>query len=280
MTAFTDFAESSTELANWLGIDGSLTVDIGDDSHLWNSDNTLTPPDEGTLAVVNTDLTQNNGGVHGTDSEFAFGQRNLIQYDFPDDRHLSMGGFAIPNPGDGTRSAIIGIIGQVDAVPADPDGLRSILADGGPDPGWFLFAFDAMDRLRFTLNWAPGAEQTSAVGSANSYQVGDPFLAIANIEFQGAELKLATWTPNLGFDFVTTALTDFGSFASTSNIVVGSLNPHIANWAGLDMQWAQIFSFQYLGTLDAEFGLPNVQRFMGFAGAPAPPVRAIRRNLA
>ena len=132
MTVFNKFAADTTELRKWLGIDGSLSEDVGDLSHLWNG-TVLTPPDEGTLAVVNSDMVDGGGGATLTkDPNIGSGARDILTYTDKDTFQTStLSVIDIPDPRDGTRSFILGMIYKVATITADTT-IR--IADGCPMP--------------------------------------------------------------------------------------------------------------------------------------------------
>lgn len=263
----------------WLGIDGSgAGPDIGDNSHNWRTMQLTNTEDEGSLAGAFTDFAEPfpNDITIVTDPNFGGGAHDC--WNFPTSGVTSRFGMGLsnsvflPDPMDGTRSLINGIICQIDATTVS-ETLTSIFSDSiGSARGHYIYFWKnvggANGGLRAVLDW--GAAEVLLEDTINiSDGAGSPLVIFHNLDFAAGLRKLIVASQG-ATAIVTVALSDIGSFDNGSTTRVGGTL--ISNWSSMEGKVAQVFTFDYDAALDAEFGIDNMERFLSFTQTLGPPV--------
>lgn len=252
---FNNFPATAADVANWLGL--AIEPD-----HLWNA-TVLEPADEGANPHLFSDLVDSNGAIV-TDPNFGGGSRNLIQYS----NHLVLGAttggtFVHPHPSDGTRSFIIGMILQIDAQSGSDPNINIVQAVSlSPTRGMYMSVVrddsDEDQRINTVTFWGTTPFFQSGATLSGEAAIGKPLLILWNYDFAAGLKKVIT--PG---GMVSGPLLDLGDF--TPSVILKLGDPGIGNWDGAEYTWAQMFMFDYDGSVDLELGPGNMERFLKFA---------------
>jgi hypothetical protein len=167
----------------------------------------------------------------------------------------------IPDPADGTRSFIAGIIlnpiVQTGAVT-----LRNIMgkrSTAAGFPGWQIWtSLGSLLRPRFIIDWG-GTDNNLEGLDVQRLIPGEPDFILVNADFDSLRMKLITPRGE-----TSQAFTDQGTFANVvTSLQMGIWN--VAGWHGLQHNWALAFTFQYSDSLDAQLDAANMTRFLKFS---------------
>lgn len=241
-----------------LGVDGSLTPDIGDSSHLWQAED-LTSVDLGTLATEPFNMDLSSGVTQSTDPLFGGGTRDCIANAGAGDYIGTDAGSAqrIPILQDGTEGLLAGCVIILDDQTGG-DVSRSIFnqVSVGPVRGWSINCFTSTKTLQAKLYWASGASVT--LTTTIDWVPGEAQLILLNIDPAAGKVKLITKD-----EVVEAAYADEGNYVHQAAARMGYNN--IAGWDSFQGKWAQAFTLQYSGSLDAQIGQANHTRFLRYA---------------
>lgn len=251
---FNRMALGAGQVANWLGVDGSLTPDIGNVSHLWQAE-AVTVQDQGTETAQN--LTSLAGVVSTTDPDFGNGLRNVLEFTTRNQWTAASGANPIPDPMDGTKSLLAGLVFRPDSL-SGGDTLRNIFGHWqvSPTRGWHVSFFTSNLFPTSRLWWSDGSDD--AINAPDVLVNGDPIVLLLNIDMSALLLKIIS-----PFGIATIPITDVGDFdVASKSFLIGDNG--ISGWDGWLGFWAQAFTFEYLASLDGEIGLGNLERFLQF----------------
>lgn len=256
---FPSMALNSAGLYEYLGIDGSVSPALGNDSHIWQAED-LTGLDVGTLASSPaTDMTTSLH-ANGINAGFGGGGRNILLADSFLDVSATPTALDVPTAQDGSKSFLVGGVIQIDSYPG-ADNIRPIFTSFDGTKGWFVFTRkDTGDAFKLHFRTiSTGATVHTAI-SPVTITIGIPIAFMANVDVAAGKIKIMTSEAG---SYAEDTWADVGDFDSgTAGVVVGEhSNPDWGGWAGL---WAQMFSFEYSPALDAQLSADNMTQFLKF----------------
>jgi hypothetical protein len=237
-------------LQTWLGVDGTVTTDITEDSsHFWKFE-ALPSVDVGTLATASFNLGGIGTPVLTTDPDYWEGLENVIVLDALTDSLATGNSTKIPSVQDGTKSLILGGVMQVDDQElVDVNSwLISQHNTSGVD-GWNVAMWNAIggggDALKLRWVLYQGGVATQCVALI-PIVYGVPFAWIANLDWAAGKMKVMTSTPG---SYNEVAVADTGDFDVGIDPVrvSGSVVTNIASYLGTQ---GHLFSYQYSSAID------------------------------
>ena len=256
---FDYLALSSAELVQYLGVDGSISPDIGDNSHLWQADVPLGyVEDVGTLEDGTKWDLLTTATTETTDADFGGGVRDVLELSGPTGNLLQRGTDDTPSPSDMTKSFMVGFVGRIDAWPAGASS-RDLLFNwkvSGANQGWRLYVIYPSGTL--VLKLITSTEATNVVITPG-IALGEAFAVIANVDIKAKKLRIISGGG--GFSEV--------SFPATGVFDQSSLQPiqmaahtYSPGWDGI---FAQAFTLEYASTLDANLGEDSMIQFLKYS---------------
>jgi hypothetical protein len=251
-------------LQTWLGVDGTVTTDIAEDSsHFWKFE-ALPSVDVGTLATASFNLGGIGTPVLTTDPDYWEGLENVIVLDALTDSLATGNSTKIPSVQDGTKSLILGGVMQVDDQElVDVNSwLISQHNTSGVD-GWNVAMWNAIggggDALKLRWVLYQGGVATQCVALI-PIVYGVPFAWIANLDWAAGKMKVMTSTPG---SYNEVAVADTGDFDVGIDPVrvSGSVVTNIASYLGTQ---GHLFSYQYSSAIDAGINEATMTRYKKF----------------
>lgn len=275
-----DIMPTASEVETWLGIDGTLTTDLGNQNHHWEFE-TLT--DTGVLAAAIFNLIGFGTPQRVLDADYALGAagNRVFQLDSTTDAYrttFSAGNMLIPNPQDGTKSFLLGC----SFTPSSTN-------DGGPTvqnrsvmhkyynstaAGWYLYFLNdiaptASNRYRmlFTTDWN-GANPNQSIISSFVFTYDIPVFVMAIADFAESKLKLIV-AQGATIQYDEAALSDTGDFSGDREMSFG--DPVIIS--GWDACYGKIgngFSFEWSSAVASGISSANVTRYLKYTDGVLP----------
>lgn len=261
---FPNMALTSTELCAYVGADGTISPDIGCDTHLWQME-AVASQDIGSLTSSLFHLAAGTTApTVTTDPAYGGGARNILDYATQNDYVVqgSPNG-KIPTVPDGTESVLIGGVCCVDSTPG-VESFRTIYSRyrAGTTRGYAVF-FEVSGgnalKLRCQFIRDPGFTITD-ITCPVAFVLGVPFVWFFNIDVTAQKVKLLT---SVSGSYVEAAMGGApGTFdASPNQAHLGITTQFPGVGEGFAGNIAQLFSLEYSG-LDAGIGDANMQHFL------------------
>jgi hypothetical protein len=250
---------NTTELRNWLGIDGTVSADIGDNSHMWLMEDTTTE-DIGTLGNTDSSLT-GSGVTNTTHADIISGTKNLVNFNSLTDFMSSPVDVDIPTDKDGGnfggKSFVVGIVFRYLNNGGNTQTKSVMNCKVGSGNGWDMQLRGSISWNRFNVKW-----QFADITLQNTFSQranGDNWFLIVNMNFA---TNIISFLEPIGSarSFVSDPL-DQGSFLGSAPIRIGAALTAAGSFGSPDMYVAQAFSFEYDGTFDSEITIANAERF-------------------
>ena len=249
---------TNAQLVKMLGVDGSVSPDIGIESHLWLTGTPAVVDDIGTLEDNTFDMSVTTSPPV-SDSDFLEGLQDVTEFSIGDGASTPGSFTEVPNPSDYTKSLIVGFVGRVDATTPGGTARKSLYwktSTSGGLHGWELYVPRDTESVVFAFH------ETSAsrfLGAAVPIVFGEPFAVFCNLDFDTGKMKIITSVPG---SFATTEPNFSGAWLQNVQLRMGVFSTISDGWAGI---WARGFTLQYSAALDAEFGEANMVNFLKFA---------------
>ena len=249
---------TNAELVKMLGVDGSVSPDIGIESHLWLTGTAIVVDDIGTLEDNTFDMSVINSPPVA-DSDFLEGLQNVTEFSIGDASSTSGSFTEVPNPSDYTKSLIVGFVGRVDATTPGGTARQSPYwktETAGGLHGWELYVPRDTENVVFAFH---ETSASSFLSATLPIVFGEPFAVFCNLDFDTGKMKILTSVPG---SIATTEPVFTGPWVQNVQLRMGVFSTISDGWAGI---WARGFTLQYSAALDAEFGEANMTNFLKYA---------------
>jgi len=263
------FPSSPGEMRTWLGVDGSVSPDLGDPEWMYDL-NSASPPNLGVSGVGGDTLSLTPGGGRTpptlvTRPAYGDGTRDLWESDVTTYRGAASSGAQPPTGSayDGDVSWCGAFICEVDVLNAATSSqyLWNCRNTSSPNKGWAVAALPAASvsagKIIFQIDWGATID---VVTTENRYDGLGPVLVIFNADFAAGVLKLIT-----PYEYVETPITGLpGNYNPSPKALNTGVYTAIATTGSFTGVQAQFFFFQYPGALNAQIGPANVLQFLKF----------------
>ena len=268
---FDRMPSDSAEAALWLGIDGTLTTDLGDISHFWRT-TVVATPDTGTGTAYNT--TGFNAPTVALNADYESGATGKEVLVVGTDTHAiatAVGSNAIPtSPMSSTHRSYMLCAAFTPAAANDDDAAlteRSVVSNRNTLPdynGWNLFFQNASGaaprRLRSRIDFATGAH---TVTSTLAFTYDLPVFACVVVDFAESLMKIiVAQGATVQYDEI--SITASGSFLSSQRLSIGYPIGLGTPWAPCRGYIGLVNTFEWAVATASNVTEANVARYLKY----------------
>lgn len=267
---FPDLPSDGVELRDFMGFDGTVSADLGEQavSHFAMMDRT-TPWEIGArrdLAVASGGVMTNSSCVAVNDTDFWGGTHNVLEMDTINDAMALGKPDDFPSTSNGSLSFMFGGVFVITDTTATGSGIRYLLhsrSTGSPFAGWALITRTdlAVGRVDLRIGWQDGS--ANQVTLLDAYAQDVPFVIFGVFDFFNDEIRI--YSSGVGADSIVSNSASISVPASTfhvsgRDVICGSWN--FGSNEGFIGRCAGWWTAEWSNGIDDGLGEANILQFL------------------
>jgi hypothetical protein len=230
----------------------------------------LDPPNVGTLQQINQKLNgviTSGGTLPATtlDPDFRKGLINSMEF-FADGYQSQTTGsnIRIPTVQSGGFSALMGMIMRIDSFPAGSDATRNLLWDYDQQAARGIRSFVNTSLKTPGFGIWQGVGDVVTIVTDIPFTFGVPFAVIFVVDVQAGKLQVLSSIPGAEYKEVAWSVSTNWAHGSPNKFSCSESNSDGGDAPGFAGVVGQVFTAQWVGTLDAEISAANMTNFLEF----------------